>query len=122
MRLGSWIFASVLALSAPAIAQAQVLETYHARLSENDHFNSNGVRLTTVAAIIRQDRANYFRFGAGDPEDEGDHFFASMANRARLELLLSHGHVSRAARNAILYGTPVIEVTVYPDYVDVVVE
>ena len=38
-------------------------------LSEQDHLNSNEQRLTTAAAIIRQDRANFHRFGLRDPAD-----------------------------------------------------
>ena len=54
----------------------QLLESYVALLSERDHFNSSGQRLTTAAAIIRQDRANFHRFGLRDPGDEDDTFFA----------------------------------------------
>ncbi len=122
MRLRSWIIAAVMALAAPATAAAQPLETYQARLSNADHYNSNGQRLWTIAGIIRQDRANYFKFGIRDAEDESDSYFANQDNRQRLEILLLHGHVSRAAKNAILYGTPLIHVTVYDDYVDVMVE
>ena len=52
------------AISTPVRAQTLV-ESYVAFLSEADHFNSNGQRLTSAAAIIRQDRANFHRFGRG---------------------------------------------------------
>ena len=35
--------------------------------SEQDHLNSNEQRLKTAAAITRQDRANFHRFGLRDP-------------------------------------------------------
>jgi len=95
------------------------LETYVARLSEQDHFNSNGERLRTAAGIIRQDRANYYEFGKRDPEDTPDAFFASKANRARLEQMLLHGTISAATNNEIVNHTPLIVVKVYEDFIDV---
>ncbi len=100
--------------TAPAHAQ-QLVESYVARLSERDHFNSNGQRLTSAAAIIRQDRANYFRFGRGDAEDEPDRFFASIENRAALERMLERGRASPGALAAIVNGTPVVRVDIYRD-------
>jgi hypothetical protein len=52
----------------PGKAQ-ELMESYVAFLSEADHFNSNGERLRSAAAIIRQDRANFHRFGRRDPDD-----------------------------------------------------
>lgn len=101
----------------PVHAQPEPLETYTARLSEQDHFNSNGERLTTVAGIIRQDRANFFVFGKRDSEDTSDDFFASKANRARLEAMLLHGRISRSTTNEIVNHTPLIVVKVWEDYV-----
>jgi len=100
--------------AAPAHAQ-QLVESYVARLSERDHFNSNGQRLTSAAAIIRQDRANYFRFGRGDAEDEPDRFFADINNRAALERMLERGRASPGALDAIVNGTPVVRVEIYRD-------
>jgi hypothetical protein len=105
----------------PAGAQERPLETYTARLSEKDHFNSNGERLRTAAGIIRQDRANYHEFRRRDGEDEGDRFFASKANRARLEALLLNGHTTRSANDAIINGTPLVTVEVYENFVNVYV-
>jgi hypothetical protein len=100
-------------------AQPQPLETYVARLSAQDHYNSNGVRLLTAAGIIRQDRANYYEFGKRDPEDQPDAFFSSVANRARLEEMLLHGTISPATNNEIVNGTPLIVVKVYENFIAV---
>jgi hypothetical protein len=102
------------AVATPARAQALV-ESYTAFLSEADHFNSNGQRLTSAAAIIRQDRANFHRFGRGDPGDEGDRFFASIDNRAALERMLERGRASPGAISAIVNRTPLIRVDIYRD-------
>lgn len=113
-------------ISAPAQAQ-ELLATYTAYLSRNDHHNSYGERLRSVAAIIRQDRANYHRFNVRDPEDKWDPFFAKVRNRNLLEQWLRNGHMSGNTRNRILYGNPVITVRVYGydgvgEYIRVTVE
>src|SRR5579864_8133733 len=77
-----------------AQAQSEPLETYVARLSAQDHYNSYGERLRTAAGIIRQDRANYYQFGKRDPEDTPDRFFSRFANRARVEQMLLRGAIS----------------------------
>lgn len=104
--------AASLALATPAHAQ-QLVESYSARLSSADHFNSNGERLTSPAAIIRQDRANFHKFGIRDPEDESDSYFSDMGNRAALERLLERGHTSSAARRAIVNGTPMVHIELW---------
>jgi hypothetical protein len=77
-------------VSRPTQAQ-QLLEQYQALLSEKDHFSSSGQRLTSAAAVIRQDRANFHRFGLRDQADENDRFFANIDNRSALERMLERG-------------------------------
>jgi hypothetical protein len=91
----------------------QLLESYIAQLSETDHFNSSGQRLTTAAAIIRQDRANFHRFGLRDPDDEDDQFFADEANRAALEKFLEYGRAEPGVISVILNSTPLVRVQVW---------
>jgi hypothetical protein len=98
----------------PGQAQ-QLIGSYRAFLSERDHFNSNGVRLTSAAAIIRQDRANYHRFGIRDPQDEGDGFFAEADNREALERMLEHGRADPGVIARIVNGTVLIRVDIYRD-------
>src|SRR5438270_13959540 len=99
------------ALCAPQPSKAQELaESYVAFLSEADHFNSSGERLRTAAAIIRQDRANFHRFGRRDQGDESDSFFADAANREALEQMLEHGHAAPGVISQIVNGTALIRV------------
>ena len=88
-------------------------ETYVARLSTRDHFNSSGGRLDSAAAVIRQDRANFHKFGRRDAEDEDDAFFASARSRDLLEKLLERGSADRGAIRAIMTGTPLVRVQVF---------
>lgn len=109
-----------------AEANPTLLESYVAVLSERDHFNSSGTRLTTAAAIIRQDRANFHKFGKRDHGDQSDRFFAGAKNRALLEQYIARGTSSPATLRAILNGTPTITVNIYrsadgQEYVNVIV-
>src|ERR1700761_7892615 len=95
------------AIITPVSAHAQeLIESYTALLSEADHFNSSGQRLTSAAAIIRQDRANYYRYGVRDADDEGDQFFADEGNRAVLEQMLDRGRADPGVLSRIVNGTP----------------
>ncbi|MCZ8271567.1 MAG: hypothetical protein O9306_13625 [Beijerinckiaceae bacterium] len=105
---------SAITVAAPASAARLICE-YSARLSSQDHFNSNGERLDSVAAIIRQDRYYFHVQGAGDAEDEDDCFFGSKSNRELLERMVSRGRIDAAARRAIVNGTPMIRVRIYRD-------
>ena len=88
-------------------------ESYVAVLSERGHLNSSGERLTSAAAIIRQDRANFHKLGKRDPGDEGDRFFAGANNRELLEQLLNRGTSRPAVLRAIVNGTPTVTVKIY---------
>ena len=116
--------ALALALLAPATvpnraAAAEAVETYVARLGPDDHFNTKGERLTTAAAIIRQDRANYHEFRIRDADDDSDTVFRSKANRARMERMLARGGGSKRAIREIVDGNPLVQVTVYDEKVEV---
>ena len=75
--------------AAPALAQGGITESYCAYLSNADHYNSKGGRLTTPGQVIRQDRANFHRFNLRDDADDWDSLFADANNRARLEKLMN---------------------------------
>jgi hypothetical protein len=114
---------ALLVLASMPAAACELREEYVARLGHNDHYNSRGVRLTSAAAIIRQDRANFHQFGVRDPEDQGDRYFASKANRESLERMLERGSANQAALWAIVNDTPLIVVRICSspgiDYIEV---
>lgn len=121
MRKSCLVLALLLA-SSPALAD-RLVESYVARLGANDHFNSSGGRLTSPALIIRQDRANFHKFGLRDPEDQSDSFFRNANNRELLEQFLARGRTTPDAYRMIVNGQPLIRVNIYRtrggDYVDV---
>lgn len=109
--------AAMLALSlafvAPALADTY-LGSYMARLSERDHFASDGYRLDTAAQVVRQDRANVHRFKKIDAEDGDDPWFGQANARNTLEQFLNRREAMDAAtRDAIFNGTPLVQVDVY---------
>jgi hypothetical protein len=119
------LIAAILSGGPVHTAQAQILgeytESYKARLSPADHYNSNGVRLHSAAAIIRQDRANYYVYGIRDSEDEPDSYFSVKRNRERMEQMLENGRATPDAIDRIVNGTPLIRVDIYSTGIHVTV-
>lgn len=87
------------------VAPAQsVIESYFAEISQRDMFNSSGVRLTDLGAILQQDRANYHRFGQRDPGDQGDPFFSNRDLRAQIPQLYARGNTDPLIPRIIAEG------------------
>jgi hypothetical protein len=113
--------AVLLTASLPAAADT-LLGSYVARLSDNDHYASDGYKLDTAAQVVRQDRANWHRFGRGDAEDDDDQWFDTADARARLERHLNKSDaMTQAVRREIMSGEPIVKVTVYRDSAKVVI-
>jgi hypothetical protein len=93
--------------------------SYVARLSSKDHINSSGAKLQTAADVIRQDRANYHKYGIRNTEDISDNIFDEAGSRANISNMLKHGHTTTSALQTIINGTPLVRVLVYRDYIDV---
>lgn len=111
-----------LTASQSSFAQGRLLEEYVAYLGEDDHYNSRGERLTEPWQIIRQDRANFHRFGLRDRGDESDGFFDSPKNRARMERMILNGRIERRAGRRIVNERVWIRVQIYRNAVNVIVE
>jgi hypothetical protein len=86
---------------------------YAAKLSKKDHYNSNRERLTSVADILRQDRANYHN-GDGDTLDEDDQgYFSTSKARNKFG---NHKIILKGISAAeIANRTPVVIVEVHGD-------
>ena len=110
---------SVLALAFAALFTAtpafadELIESYNAFLSRADHYKSYGTRLTSAAAIIRQDRANFHKFNLQDEGDENDNYFDNVNNRALLERLLNEGTSDPGVLRTIVNREVSIHVDVY---------
>lgn len=80
----AFLLLSMNGLTNPAAAQEQLLTRYIASIGPEDHYNSSGKRLTSFAALIAQDRANYHRFGIRHEHDEFDPIFGKRSMRAQI--------------------------------------
>lgn len=77
-------FVSLTCLMPLSAKAEQLLASYVADLGPEDHYNSSGQRLTSFAALLAQDRANYHRFGIRHASDGNDPIFANRAMRAQI--------------------------------------
>jgi hypothetical protein len=105
-------FAGFAALAAPVAAQ-ELIGSYVAYIGEDDLYNSNGVRLNQPWQILRQDRANYHRFGISQGGDEWDPFFGDANNRAAMERMIMAGGVEPSARRILQQGGATVYVEIY---------
>jgi len=104
----------------------ELIGQYDAYIGEDDLYNSKGARLTKPWQIIRQDRANFYKYGIRQDGDEADPFFASAANREAAESMIREGSMTRDARRMLLQGDVMIHVEIYGngdvgDYLDITV-
>jgi hypothetical protein len=97
------------------LAPAAGANSYRARLSAQDHVNSNGVALKRVGDIVRQDCANVHRGTHRDAEDQVDGRFADAAQREALSAMRFRVIGGATAVNRIVNGTPVVKVTIDGD-------
>lgn len=83
---GIKIFLITLAIlfAGPASAQ-NIVAAYQTWIGPEDYFNSAGMRLSDPCTIVRQERANFHRFGIRHPSDGSDSLFANPDNRAWME-------------------------------------
>ena len=58
---------------------------YFTVINENDHYNSNGERLGSVAEILRQDRANYHNGKGGRRDEDDGGIFATKEGRSKFD-------------------------------------
>lgn len=83
--------------------------SYVAYIGTDDLYNSRGTRLREPWQILRQDRANYHRFGVSQPGDQWDPFFGDIDNRATMERMVMRGYINpNAGRNIVAGGAMVV--------------
>ena len=113
-------------LSAGAAKADRLVEQYSAYIGEEDLYNSSGARLTQPWQVIRQDRANYHRYGISQPGDEDDSFFSSAKNRERAERMIEYGMIETRAARALVRGDVIVNVQIMRgpdgDYLNVTVD
>jgi len=91
-------------------AQSPKEDAYRARLGHHDHHNSQGVLLTRVIEILRQDRANYHKFNRRDPEDTTDPWFREAEGRVSMDGMAATCSQMIDWEGAVLQAYPLVEV------------
>lgn len=96
----------------------ELVVTYIADISVSDTHNSKGVKLSSAGQVLRQDRANFHKYGAGGSLDTYDAFFGKSANRGILEtarlLTYCNTDFSSLARSIVQGNVPgVLDVMVF---------
>ena len=107
----------------PVLAQ-EVIGSYAAYIGADDLYNSEGTRLSEPWQVLRQDRANFHRFGVSQDGDEWDPFFEDAENREAMENMIMRGYVDPDAERMLLSGGAMVYVNIYGaggvgDYVEV---
>lgn len=105
--------AVALALATSALAQSQPIDGYCTQISAHDKYASDGYPLTDAGSILRQDRANFHRFGTSDADDYGDHTFDTVSARERIPAMFDNGNIERGLARQIVRGYPYICVDIY---------
>ncbi len=106
-------------------AFAGYLCSYTAYISNQNKYNSkgqslaSGVNQASAAAILRQNRADIYKFGLGSFGDTSDCYFGNVKNRGRIPALLNNGNISKATIRQIVNGNPLLQVDVYSTHIDV---
>ncbi|MDJ0823274.1 MAG: hypothetical protein QNJ09_15880 [Paracoccaceae bacterium] len=109
------LFLKALALSLlalPAHADS-LIGSYVAYIGGDDLYNSKGARLSEPWQVLRQDRANYHRFGISQAGDEWDPFFSSIDNRAAMERMIMNGTIEPRAARILVNGGATVFVRIY---------
>jgi hypothetical protein len=99
-------------LATSATAQ-QEIGSYIAEIGAADLFNSEGQRLSAPWQVLRQDRANFHRFGISQAGDQWDPFFADANNRAAMEQMVMNGYMDPQAARDIMAGGATVVVTIF---------
>ncbi len=91
----------------------ELIGSYVAYIGQPDLYNSKGARLKQPWQILRQDRANFHRFGISQPGDEFDPFFGSIDNRKIMERMVMNGSIDPQAAKRLMQGEATVFVRIY---------
>lgn len=98
---------------------------YSALLSRQDRFDAQGRALqlrpdsTSMATLLRQDRANFHALHKRDPEDTADCLFSTLAARQRLPELLRNGVLEPGLVDRIPHHDVLVQVQIFPERIRV---
>lgn len=97
----------------PADENDEIVGSYSAFIGTDDLYNSAGKKLSSPWQVLRQDRANFHKYGISQSGDESDPYFASADNRAAMEELLGNLDFDKATTRQLLSGEALVYVEIY---------
>ncbi len=109
-------FLATFALTETSTAQPladEPLAWYEAYIGVQDLYNSRGVRLTSAAQVLRQDRANVHRFGIWQVGDQLDPIFDTIENRDVMTRVMERNGLDPQVARAIMRGDVMVYVEVW---------
>lgn len=101
------------ALTMSPVHADSLIGSYVAFIGQDDLYNSRGARLTEPWQVLRQDRANFHRFGVSQPGDQWDPFFGDIDNRAAMERMVMNGRIDPSAARALVNGGAMVSVEIH---------
>lgn len=99
--------------SAQSASSLTPVAEYVAFIGDADLYSSNGERLSAPWQVLRQDRANYHRYGIRQAGDQGDPLFDNIEDRALMEAYVRDGYISPQAAADIMRGGATVVVRAY---------
>lgn len=112
MRILKLCVCLIVGVSGPVTAGSYD-EQYCTVISETDRHNSNGSRLTSVAQVIQNERANYHNNRHRDAGDETDGTFRTKADRAEMAGMFRANSVGPILSEQIVSGSGDLNVCVW---------
>jgi len=93
---------------------------YIARIGRRDHYNSKGKRLYNLRAILRQDRANYYK-GLGDSEDIAIGEFDTAKKRELFNSIEIEPKnlTTEELKREVIYNNPLLKIKVLPNKLEI---
>ncbi len=91
----------------------EVMTSYVAYIGTDDLYNSRGERLSSAAQVLRQDRANYHRFGLRQRGDESDALFDTAPNREVMTRIFERDGIDPDLARYIMSGNVRVYVEVW---------
>jgi hypothetical protein len=117
-KILAYMLGICLSLTMVSVYAFEGITFYSTTITPHERYNSSGMRLTTVASILHQDRANKYNYGYSNPTNQNDSFFSNAANRNIFESVPIV--VNPGLAKVIINGGPVeITVFVFQDHIEV---
>lgn len=110
-------FLLVASLLWSGMANAGYLCSYSTTIDDSNKYNTSGGTLKSAAAIIQQERADFYHGGVS--YGERDCYFDTKTNRMKIAKMLSVGSISPKLSRHIVNGNPSIQVDIYSTHIDV---